>query len=74
MVFRWFWGLATIGNDGFRWFSTIGPRMEWLPTIVEVYSPPNLQVDLEASVVDTDLKQMTVRYKDGGIIEELLGQ
>ena len=37
MVFRWFWGLATIGNDGFRWFSTIGPTMEWLPTIVEVY-------------------------------------
>ena len=38
MVFRWFWGLATIGNDGFRWFSTIGPTMEWLPTIVEVYT------------------------------------
>ena len=37
MVFQWFWGLATIGNDGFRWFSTIGPTMEWLPTIVEVY-------------------------------------
>ena len=37
-------------------------------------SPPNLKVDLEASVVDTELKQMTVRYKDGGIIEELLGQ
>ena len=36
MVFRWFW--ATIGNDGFRWFSTIGPTMEWLPTIVEVYT------------------------------------
>ena len=34
----------------------------------------NLQVDLEASVVDPDLKQMTVRYKDGGIIEELLGR
>ena len=33
-----------------------------------------MQVDLEASVVDPDLKQMTVRYKDGGIIEELLGQ
>ena len=38
MVFRWFWGLATIGNDGFRWFSTIGPSMEWLPAIVEAYS------------------------------------
>ena len=37
MVFRWFWGLATIGNDGLRWFSTIGPTMEWLPTLVEVY-------------------------------------
>ena len=32
------------------------------------------QVDLEASVVDPELKQMTVRYKDGGIIEELLGR
>ena len=30
MVFRWFWGLASIGKDGFRWFSTIGPTMEWL--------------------------------------------
>jgi len=31
------------------------------------------EVDLEASVVDPELKQMTVRYKDGGVIEELLG-
>jgi len=31
------------------------------------------EVDLDASVVDPELKQMTVRYKDGGIIEELLG-
>ena len=37
MVFRWFLGQATIGNDGFRWLSTIGPTMEWLGTIVEVY-------------------------------------
>ena len=36
MVFRWFLGQATIGNDGFRWLSTIGPTMEWLGTIVEV--------------------------------------
>ena len=33
----------------------------------------NVQVDLEASVVDPELKQMTIRYKDGGVIEELLG-
>ena len=38
MVFRWFWGHATIGFDGLRWLSTIGPTMEWLHTIVEVYS------------------------------------
>ena len=25
MVFRWFWGKTTIGNDGFRWLCTIGP-------------------------------------------------
>ena len=37
MVFRWFLGLATIGNDGFRWLFTIGTTMEWLGTIVEVY-------------------------------------
>ena len=37
MVFRWFWGKTTIGNDGFRWLCTIGPTMEWLCTIVEVY-------------------------------------
>ena len=46
MVFRWFWGKTTIGNDGFRWFCTIGPTMEWLCTIVEVYyglKPPNLK-------------------------------
>ena len=36
MVFRWFWCQATIGFDGFRWLSAIGPRMEWLHTIVEV--------------------------------------
>ena len=37
MVFRWFWGHATIGFDGLWWLSTIGPTMEWLHTIVEVY-------------------------------------
>ena len=36
MVFQWFWGQATIGFDGLRWLSTIGPTMEWLHTIVEV--------------------------------------
>ena len=36
MVFRWFWGKTTIGNDGFRWLCTIGPTMEWLCTIVEL--------------------------------------
>ena len=32
-----------------------------------------LKVDLDASVVDPELKQMTIRYKHGGVIEELLG-
>ena len=36
MVFRWFLGHATIGNDGFRCLSTIGPTMEWLSTIEQV--------------------------------------
>ena len=36
MGFQWFLGQATIGFDGFRWLSTIGPTMEWLHTIVEV--------------------------------------
>ena len=36
MVFRWFMGQATIGFNGFRWLSTIGPTMEWFYTIVEV--------------------------------------
>ena len=35
--FQWFWGKTTIGNNGFRWLCTIGPTMEWLCTIVEVY-------------------------------------
>ena len=37
MVFQWFLGQATIGNDGFRWLFTIGPTMEWLSTIVQVH-------------------------------------
>ena len=36
MVFQWFWGKTTIGNDDFWWLCTIGPTMEWLCTIVEV--------------------------------------
>ena len=31
------------------------------------------KVDLEASVIDPELTQMTIRYKHGGVIEELLG-
>ena len=37
MVFRWFWGQATIGFNGLQWLSTIGTRMEWFLPIVEVY-------------------------------------
>ena len=47
-----------------------------ISSLISLQNPlqQNLQVDLDASVVDPELKQMTVRYKDGGIIEELLGQ
>ena len=41
MVFRWFLSQATIGYNGFQWLSTIGPTMEWLGTIVEVYTEPS---------------------------------
>ena len=51
MVFRWFWGKATIGNDGFRWLCTIGPTMEWLCTIVEVYPTQGIGKALEHSLV-----------------------
>ena len=44
------WGLATIGNNGFRWFSTIGPTMEWLPTIVEVYMHPISKTALSENI------------------------
>ena len=37
MVFQWFWGLATIDNNGFQWLCTIGSMIVWLATIVEVY-------------------------------------
>ena len=40
MVFWWFWGLTTIGNNGFQWLSTIGPTIEWLATIVDILSSP----------------------------------
>ena len=52
MVFRWFLGQATIGNDGFRWLSTIGPTMEWLVgTIVQVYPTSGAPRGLEPTEV-----------------------
>ena len=38
MVFRWFWVSQPLVTMVFRWLATIGPTMEWLHTIVEVYS------------------------------------
>ena len=29
MVFQWFFGQSTIGDDGFQWLPTIGPTMRW---------------------------------------------
>ena len=51
-------------------------EVQTISSLISLQNPlqQNLQVDLDASVVDPELKQMTVRYKDGGIIEELLGQ
>ena len=37
MVFRWFWVSQPLVTMVFRWLATIGPTMEWLHTIVEVY-------------------------------------
>ena len=56
MVFQWFWGQATIGFDGLRWLSTIGPTMEWLHTIVEVY--------LEISISEIYGEKMTKCFMD----------
>ena len=39
MVFRWFWVSQPLVTMVFRWLATIAPTMEWLHTIVEVYSP-----------------------------------
>ena len=41
---RWFLGQGTIGNDGFRWLSAIGPTMEWFGTIEQVYPQPTQKV------------------------------
>ena len=38
MVFRWFWVSQPLVTMVFRWLTTIGPTMEWLHTIVEVYN------------------------------------
>ena len=29
MVFQWFFGQSTIGDDAFQWLPTIGPTMRW---------------------------------------------
>ena len=29
MVFQWFFGQSTIGDDGFQWLPTIGQTMRW---------------------------------------------
>ena len=37
MVLRWFFYVATIAFNGFRWFQTIGQTMRWFRWIVVVY-------------------------------------
>ena len=61
MVFRWFWGLTTIGNDGFQWLSTIGPTMEWLPTIVEVYFD---QCNVENEAIKMNIERECLLKRD----------
>ena len=39
MVLRWFFDVATIAFNGFRWFRTIGQTMQWFRWIVVVYTP-----------------------------------
>ena len=36
MVLRWFFDVATIAFNGFRWFRTIGQTMQWFRWIVVV--------------------------------------
>jgi len=36
MVLRWFFDVATIAFNGFRWFRTIGQTMRWFRWIVVV--------------------------------------
>ena len=59
MVFQWFWGQATIGFDGLRWLSTIGPTMEWLHTIVEVYRS---SFDLNTPKIEKSQKSKHSKY------------
>ena len=40
MVLRWFFDVATIAFNGFRWFRTIGQTMRWFRWIVVVYGSP----------------------------------
>ena len=40
MVLRWFFDVATIAFNGFRWFRTIGQTMRWFRWIVVVYVGP----------------------------------
>ena len=54
---------TTIGNDGFRWLCTIGPTMEWLCTIVEVYRPLSVPFLLRTSV---KLTVKLARLMEGG--------
>ena len=37
MVLRWFFDVATIAFNCFRWFQTIGQKMRWFRWIVVVY-------------------------------------
>jgi len=47
MVLRWFFDVATIAFNGFRWFQTIGQTMRWFRWIVVVYTRPTFQNEVE---------------------------
>ena len=44
MVLRWFFDVATIAFNGFRWFRTIGQSMRWFRWIVVVSYRPWIQL------------------------------
>ena len=54
--------VATIANNGFRWFRTIGQTMRWFRWIVVVYCPPWLGLDLRRFVSNCRLYELIPKH------------